>query len=214
MTESEFPPNSRSGKDRRPRENERAEKKVERVATGRVIQRKKPLRKKLLDAFRPEDGSGFIEHTVLEILVPGFKDALADAATGAIDNALGTRSSRGRSRRGGYTSYNRMSKSRSRDRRDRDDDDDRRGRRRESRGSVDFTEIIMDSRVEAEEIVDQLFEIVSMYDVVSRRDLLSLAGEPHNHVDEDWGWTDLRGARVHKVREGYLIDLPRVEPLD
>lgn len=210
---NEFPPNSRTQRPEREERPERTERKdVSRVTKGRVILRKKPLHKRFIDAFRPEDNKGFAEYILIDVLVPGIKDTLADSATAAIDNALGVSGTRSRRRsRGEYTSYNRMSAARPRDRRDRDDD---RPRRRESRMADDVREVVLDSRVEAEEIIDNLFELASKYDAATMRDLLSMIGEPHDQTHEDWGWRDLRGARVHRVREGYLIDLPRPVPLD
>lgn len=218
--ENEFPPNSHIAKEARPTKNRpektvSAKKEVARVTRSKATLRKKPLHKKFFEAFRPEDNVGFVEYTLLEVLVPGIKDALADAVHGTIDNALGTTRSRGRSRREGYTSYNRMSSARPRGAsRDRDRDDDRRGRRRETRVADDVREVILDTRVEAEEVIDSLIELASKYDVATMRDLLSLIGEPHNPTHEDWGWSDLRGARIHRVGGGYLLDLPRPEPLD
>lgn len=215
--ENEFPANSHTRREPRPFKSEKqpSEKKtVVRVTKSKATLRKRPLHKKFFDAFRPEDNVGFVEHTILDILVPGIKDAMADAVHGTIDNALGTnsRSRHHRRSRGGYTSYNRMSDARPRGRRDRDDDDIR--DRRAPRGPSDHSEIIVEHRVEAEEVVDSLIELASKYDVATMRDLLSLVGEPYNYTDEDWGWTDLRGTRIHRVRGGYLIDLPRPEALD
>lgn len=215
--ENEFPANSHARRETRaPRQGEKpTERPVPaRITKSKAIQRKKPLRKKFLEAFRPEDNVGFVEYTVLEVLVPGIKDALADAVHGTIDNALGSGGSarRRRSGGGGYTSYNRMGSGRPRDRRDRDDD--RRSSRRDISRASDHAEIVLDSRVEAEETLDGMYELLSKYDAVTRRDFLSMVGEPTTPIDEDWGWTELRGARVHRVREGYLIDLPRPEPLD
>lgn len=221
--ENEFPPNSHAQREARPsreKTDRPSEKKeVVRVTKSKATLRKRPLYKKFLDAFRPEDNVGFVEYTLLDVLVPGIKDALADAVHGTIDNALGTstvsRRGRRRSSGGSYTSYNRMSDARPRGRdRDRDRDDDRRGRRRETRSADDVREVIVDSRVEAEEVIDSLIELASKYDAATMRDLLSLVGEPHNPTHEDWGWFDLRGARIHRVGGGYLIDLPRPEPLD
>lgn len=214
--DNEFPPNSHSQKEARPSRNtERPSEKKEvvRVTRGKAIQRKKPLHRKFFEAFRPEDGRGFVEVALLDVLVPGIKDAIANSATDAIENALGVGHvrSRRRSGGGGYTSYSRMGSARPRDRRDRDDD--RRPRHRDT-SPADHREIVLDSRVEAEEVLDNMIELISKYETATVRDLLSLVGEPHSFTDEDWGWTDLRGARVHRVREGYLIDLPRPEPLD
>lgn len=219
--ENEFPPNShikREARSTRTVEAEPEKKEITRVTRGKAIQRKKPLHRKFFEAFRPEDARGFIEYVILDVIVTGVKDVVADATISTVENALGVDGrSRARSRYrgsgGGRTEYNRMSGSRTT--RGRDRDEDRRPSRREpSRSSSDFTEIIVDTRVEAEETLETLFEVLSKYDVVTRRELLSMVGEPHTFTDQDWGWTDLRGARVHKVREGYLIDLPRPEALD
>lgn len=217
--ENEFPPNSHARREaRRPqREVEKLPEKreVQQITKGKVILRKKSLFRKFLDAFKPEDNVGFVEYTLLEVLAPGIKDVMADAVHGTIDNALGTTSSHrsrryGRSR-GGYTSYNRMSDPG--DRRSRDDD--RRLSRRDSRRGDDAREVILPTRVEAEEVLDTLIELVSKYDAATMRDLLGMIGEPHNTSHEDWGWTDLRGARIHRIgRDGYLLDLPRPEYLD
>lgn len=86
--------------------------------------------------------------------------------------------------------------------------------RRNGRGPSSHEELIVETRAEAHEILDGLFELLSKYQVVTMRDLLSMCGESHTNTDEDWGWYDLRGARAHKIREGYLIDVPRPEPLD
>lgn len=214
--ENEFPPNSHLDREsvRKPRQAKTPEKpEVKRITKGKVTIRKKPLYKKFLDAFRPEDNVGFVEYTLLEILVPGIKGAVSDTLHGTVDNAFGTTisSRRGRGGRSVYTSYNRMGGAR----RERRDEDDRRpSRRSESRVADDAREIIFDTRVEAEEILDQLIELTSMYKVATMRDLLSCVGERPNPTHEDWGWYDLRGARIHRVGGGYLLDLPRPEPLD
>jgi hypothetical protein len=218
MSDNEFPPNSHLSKEDRPHRNadkiDPEKKVVKRVTRGKVIVRKKPLYRRFFEAFRPEDNVSFVEHIVLEVLVDGIRDAASDAASAAIENILGGGGGHRRRRRsgGGYTSYNRMSEARPRNRRDRDDD--RRSSRRDER-THDPREIILETRVECEEVLDNLIELASKYDAATRRDLYSMVGEPHTPVDEDWGWFDLRGARIHKIgRDGYLLDLPRPEYLE
>lgn len=218
--ENEFPPNNHMGKPARERRSEKAapeKKEVVRITKNKATIRKKPLRKRFLEAFKPEDNVSFVEYTLFEVLVPGIKDAIADASIGTIENALSSGSSgrrRSRGGGGGYTSYNRMGSARSRGgRREREEERPRRSER-VSRRSSDVPEISIPTRAEAEEVLDNLIELISVYDCATMRDLLSLVGEPHNPTDEDWGWTDLRGARVHRVNGGYLLDLPRPESLD
>jgi hypothetical protein len=219
----EFPSNSHAGREeRRSRKSEKDEprkKEIQRVTKGQAIQRKKPLYKRFKETFTGDDQVGVFEYVMLDVLIPGIKDIVADVATTAIETSLFGGDVRPRSRRrhgrggGGYTSYNRMSDRRDSGRRDRDRDDDRRDRRRD-RGH-EQREYIVPTRHEADDVLDTMIECLSKYDSVSKRDLLSMIGEPHNFTDEDWGWTDLRGARVHRIgRDGYLIDLPRPEPLD
>ena len=216
--ENEFPPNSHQSRDDRSRPQALApseKQEVRRVTRSKATLRKKPLHKRFLEAFKPEDNKGFVEYTLLEIFVPSIQDAFVDAGVGAIENLFGRNQSHRPRSRGRYTSYNRMSEARPRGRNGRDRDDDRRGgRSRERRAADDAKEILVETRVEADEVLDNMFEILSRYEVVTMRDLLSLVGEQYNPTHEDWGWYDLRGARIHKVRGAYLLDLPRPEPLD
>ena len=85
---------------------------------------------------------------------------------------------------------------------------------RRARASHDFDEIILATRVEADEVIDRLFDLVSKYETATVADLYDLVGISGNYTDDKWGWFDLRGAGVHRVRNGYLLDLPKPEPLD
>lgn len=220
--ENEFPPNSHTRREpaaKRTVEKAPERREVARVTTNKVLRRKKPLRKRFAEAFTGDGNEGVFEYVVLGVLVPGIKDIAADTATTAIERALFGDTSAPRRRggsRGGYTSYSGMSAGRREPRsRGREPDREERPRtRRGARGPSSHEELIVGTRAEANEILDSLFELISKYEVATMRDLLSLAGEPHTNTDEDWGWYDLRGARAHKIREGYLIDVPRPEPLD
>ena len=108
---------------------------------------------------------------------------------------------------GGYVSYNRYSTANT-----------PHGRREEpreisnrSRSSHTFDEIILETRAEAEEVMDRLFDLIARYEQVTVSDLYSLVGATAKYTDENWGWTDLRGSKVERIRNGYLLDLPRTE---
>ena len=81
------------------------------------------------------------------------------------------------------------------------------------RAAHDFDEIILDTRREAEEVLSRLYDILSKYEVVTVSDLYDLTGIDSNYTDQDWGWTELRGSQIVNVRNGYLLDLPKPEPL-
>jgi len=40
-----------------------------------------------------------------------------------------------------------------------------------------------------------------------------LVGLDSTHTDHKWGWEELTGAGVSRIRGGYLLDLPEPEPL-
>lgn len=192
------------------------EKKVERVTSGEVIRRKKPLGKRFAETFGGGDARGVWGYIVLDVLIPAAKDMVADATSQGVERML-FGEARSSSRRGGfrssgsngYVSYNRFGPSASRNRHE-----ETRSISRRSRATHDFDEIILATRVEAEEVIDRLFDLVSRYESATVADLYDLVGATGNYTDDKWGWTDIRGAGVTRVRNGYLLDLPKPEPLD
>lgn len=85
---------------------------------------------------------------------------------------------------------------------------------RRGRSNHEFDEIVLSTRVEAEEVIDRLMDLISRYQSASVADLYELVGEPKTHIDEKWGWTDLREATYTKLRNGYVLDLPKPDLLD
>lgn len=85
---------------------------------------------------------------------------------------------------------------------------------RQSRARHQFDDIVLDERAEAEQVIDQLFDLVSKYGSATVADLYELVGLASTHTDHKWGWEELMGAGVSRVRGGYLLDLPEPEPLD
>lgn len=204
--DEQVPPKSRGGD----------KPKVTRVTQGEVIRRKEPLGKKFKNLFVGGDAKGAAAFVVTDVLLPAAKDMIADAGGQWIERVL-FGESRSRLRRpggaGGHIPYNRYSPSSNRAPWQRDRED-RRDLSRRARVSHDFDEIVIPDRGEAEAVIDQLFEILSNYEVVSVSDLYDMVGITKQFTDDKWGWTDLRGAAPVRTRSGYLLDLPRPEPLD
>jgi len=210
----DYPGNSR--KQQAPATDVPEAKKVERITSGEVVRRKKPLHKRFAETFVGGDAKTAWAYVAFDVLIPAFKDMVADSFTQGVERML-FGDSRSTSRRtgsrpgysGGYVSYNRPSNTPRDGRRE-----DPRGVSRRSRATHNFDEIILASRPEAEEVIDRLFDLVSRYEMATVSDLYELVGEQGKYTDEKWGWTDIRGAGVTRVRNGYLLDLPKPEPLD
>lgn len=214
MASSEFPSNSR--RQTESTGNKPEPKKIEQIATGDVVRRKKPLGRRFSETFVGGDAKSAGAYVLFDVLLPAAKDMVADAMSMGVEKML-FGEARSTSRRGGtrsstnsYVSYNRYAPTNPTTRRE----EPRANPSRRARASHDFDEIILATRVEAEEVVDRLFDLVSRYESATVSDLYELVGVAGTFTDEKWGWTDIRGAGVSRVRNGYLLDLPKPEPLD
>ena len=211
----EFPSNSQMPKDepKKPAEG----KNIDPVVTGNVVRRKKPAPRRFAETLFGGDPKGVVGYVLMDVLLPAARDAMSDAMSSGFDRLL-YGESRGGGRRhrsrygvsdGSYTMYNRYSQpSRGRER------EDRRENRR-SRSSREFDEIILATRVEADEVLERMGDLIDQYDVATVADLNSLVDISSTHIDHKWGWTDFRGADVRRTRGGgYLLELPSPEPID
>lgn len=213
----EFPSNSQR-KLRSEVESGGTREKVERVVTSSVTQRKRPLGRRLTETFVGGDAKGTLLYVVADILVPAAKDMVADAFTQGFERLIfgdtrsGTRRPAGRpSGPSGYVSYNRMA-GRGLGSRDREESRDI---SRRARATHQFDEIILDTRAEAELVLERLDELIHQYDEATVADLYNLIGVSSTHTDGKWGWDSMEGARVVRVRNsGYLLQLPDTKPVD
>jgi hypothetical protein len=210
MDPSEFPPNSDASK-------RNVEKDITRVTSGETVRRRKSLRKQFSETFVAGDMRSAMRYVVFDVMLPAAKDMIVDAGSSGIEKLIfGDARRRGstppQSGPTGYVSYNRVAMgamgaaSRLAS--------PQRVMSRRARSRHDFDEIILDSRTEAEEVIDRLFDLVSRYESATVADLYELVGLASAHTDHKWGWTDVRGAGVSRVRDGYLLDLPEPHPLD
>lgn len=203
----DYPPNSKI----RP-STERPEKVVEQVTSVEGKRRKKSLGKQFRETFVMGDAKTATQYVVFNVLIPAAKDALAEAGSQGIERLIfGDTRKRGArppaSGALGYINYQRMSQGPP-------SQVPARAMSQRGRSRHDFDEIVLQSRPEAEEVIDRLFDLISKYEVATVADLYALVGLKSSHPDHKWGWTDLRGSSVSRLRgSGYLLDLPDPEPL-
>lgn len=196
-----YKPNSFKSKEEAA-EQERT-KRVEKVVTGNVKTKKKSELKKLSDVFIAEDMSNVGNYIVMDVLIPAFKKAVSDIVTNGIDMLL--YGSNGRTKKPGnshYVSYDKMSKR-----------DDRPVESRVRTG-YDHREVILDSRGEAEEVLTQMEACIDTYGTVTVADMFDLIGVSSQYTDQKYGWTNLRNAKIVRVRDGYLLDMPKALPIN
>lgn len=195
----QFPPNSVKSKAPEPEE-----KKIERVTTSDPTRRKKGLAKQFQSTFFGGDFKTASNYVVFGVLIPAAKEALVEAGSAGFEKLIfGESKRRGGARSSGplgYVSYNRMSQPQPQV--------SRPTLTQRGRAQHDFDEIVLESRQEAEAVLDQLYDLLSKYDEVTVSDLYELTGIKSTHVDKQWGWANLKGSGVSRVRGGYLLDLP------
>lgn len=209
----EFPSNSKSS---RPQGPANEEKKVESVVTSKVERRKKPLMKRIAEIFIGGDSKSVLQYVVMEVLVPQAKEMVTEAASQGFERMIygesrPARRSYGHPRSSGPTNYSRYAV-RGNNPLGRAGAPD--GRPVGERRGQDVDDILLASRPEADLVLERLYDLLEKYGTVSVSDLYSLVGLSGSYVDQKWGWTELQGAQVRRVREGYIVELPRPVAID
>lgn len=201
---ADYKPNSHKYKaEEKEAENE---KKVEKVVSGTAKVRKKNGARKLADVFVSEDAGNVKSYIIFDVVIPAIKDVLSNVVKDSVDMILfgGTSNRKRSSTNSSYISYNRYS--------DRRDD-----RRHDSRSSYasrySFDDIVVDTKGEAEDVLERMDELLDTYGMVTVADLCDLVGISCEYTDNKYGWTNLRNARTVRVRDGYMLDLPKVTSL-
>ena len=197
---------------------EAAQKSREKVSPvinrDQVVSTKKPLGKKFTETFMTEDAKDVKTWLLMDVLIPGVKNTILDILSMVFFGEVESRSRMGRSRRDrddrvNYSSYYRGSS-------DRKDRDSRRRRddRYDSDDRVDFRNIILRNREDAEQVIEEMRRRIRNKDSASVADLLDLIDVPGRYTDNNWGWDDERDIGIRRVSSGYLIDVSEPKYLD
>lgn len=189
----EYPNNSHSAR-------ENPEKKMGKVVTGTAKTRKKSDAKKLANTFLPDDVTSVKSYILMDVIVPGIKNAIADVVSIMLFGEAGRIG--GKKGNGSKVSYQRYYDDRRDDRRD--------YARPRAAGGYDFDDIVFESRGDADLVLDQLEAAINQFGLASVADLYDLAGiTSPRYTDNKYGWTDIRSARVVRIRDGYILQLPK-----
>ena len=198
----EYLPNSHRYKEGQ-KESLPEKKRVEKVVHGKVKVRPKSGLHKLTDVFISEDAANVKSYIVMDVLVPAVKKAISDIVRDGIDMILYGESKGRSSSSSSYVSYRDYS---------RRDEDRFRDRDRDRRG-YNHDDIVLESRGEAEEVITRMDELIETYGVVSVADLYDLVGKTCEYTDNKYGWTNVRNAEPIRVRDGWMLRLPKALPL-
>lgn len=180
---------------------------------GRISKLKKSPGQKFLETFVHEDVKDVKGYIFTEVLIPAIKDTFAAIIHGTTDMLLygeSRRYDRGKDRTSyskisyGGTSYGSFDRDKRRREREHPQDDN----------PVTLEDIVFERREEAQECLDRMMDYIDVYGPVSVADFYSMVGEAGQFTDCEYGWSDLRMARVQRIRDGYIIKFPRPYPIN
>ncbi len=197
----EYKPNSHAYKAKQ--EAEKAEKKIEQVASGSVKPRKKNGISKLADVFIAEDVSNVKQYLVQDVLIPTIKKTILNTVDIFLYGSAGSRDRHTTSSKVSYRKYY---------------DDPRDDRRRDTpsvRPRFDYDDITYKTRGEAEVVLDQMRDVIDTYGMVTVADMYDMARLDQPYTSNKYGWTSLTHAEIVRLRDGdYIIKLPKAMALD
>lgn len=205
MSMEDYKPNSHKSKEELT--SNTPEKKIEKIISGTAKSKKKSDIRKLTDVFISEDVDSVKSYILMDVLVPAVKKAISDIVTNGIDMILygesgGNAAKKSTASKVSYRSYYDSSKDRGV------------ATATRTKTGYSYDDVILDNRGEAEEVLSRMDELISTYGIVSVADFYDLVGITGNYTDNKYGWTNLASASVIRVRDGYMIKLPKTLPLD
>lgn len=199
-----YKPNSHKYKEE---QKQLEKKKVEKVISGKARVKKKSEAAKFTEKIISTEDVGNLKSYLLEdVIIPTIRNTIWDAITNSLDMILFGGTGRGKrkslSSKVSYRDYY---------------DKDRRGSSRSSerkRTGYSFDDIILESRGEAEEVLERMDELIDTYSFASVADLYDLVGITCEYTDNKYGWTNIRNAEPIRVRDGYMLKMPKALPID
>ena len=183
------------------------DKKVEKVISGTAKTRKKSDIRKFTDVFVSEDIDNVKSYVISDVLVPAIKKTVVDVVTNTINMIFyggtnGQASTKSTASKVSYRSYY-------------DSKPETRGHR-ETRTitGYGYDDIVLESRGEAENVLERMDELIATYGMVSVADMYDLVDIQSRYTDNKYGWTDIRSAHIVRVTDGYVIKMPKALPID
>ena len=205
MNSMDYKPNSNKYKKEQEAAAGTERKKMEKVITGTAKTRKNDFRK-ILGVVVAEDPKTVRDRLVADVVVPTIKKVVVDLVQDGISILMyGSATSRKSSAvspasKVSYRSFY------DRGREDRPTNTYASG--------YSYNDIVLETRGDAEEVMDRLEESIKAYGMASVADLYDLVGISGEFTDNKYGWYNLRGADVQRVSNGYLLKLPRAQALN
>jgi hypothetical protein len=203
MSEPVYTPNSHKYKEEQ-KNATTVEKRVQKVVKSPVKTKKNEIRK-FADIFISEDVANVKNYIFMDVLVPAIKKAIYDIVTNGIDMFLYGGSGKNKNSSPGtkvsYRSYY-----------DQKNSGHHSSESNRSNTGFEYDDIIFNDRGEAEAALEQMKDAINRYGIVTVADLYDMAGLTAPYTSQKYGWFSVNGVMVTRVRDGYVLKLPKAEP--
>ena len=197
--------------------------KLDKIVTGATTHRKKSVLERLAKGLIGPDGAGGIGHYLgQEIVLPAIKDIVVNSISSGIQMMVyGSETRTGYrgntySRQPGRSNYSRPANNYQQSYTRKNvttnpsfEEKPRTG----TYGHFASDDYLIDSRVEALQVLNALKDQVNEYGSVSVADFFDLIGVDTSFTDNNYGWYDLRYGSVIMSSGGYALRLPPIEDI-
>lgn len=202
---TEYQSNSHKSKEEK-KEITTNDRKIQKVVSNKAKTRENKSRK-FTDIFISEDAANVKSYIFMDVLVPAIKKAISDIVTDGIDMILygGTGGGQKSRRSGDKVSYRNYYNDRFSERKE---------DRNSNRARFDYDDIIFSNRGEAEAVREQMCDVIDQYGFVTVADMYDMADLTAPYTSTKYGWTNIRNAEPVRVRDGYVLKLPKAMPID
>lgn len=204
-----FKGNSFSEREKRKTESKKVEKNklTPVIRKENIVSTKKPLTKKLSDYFVSEDIKDVKSYILYDYVIPGIKNGVLSF----LSMMFFKEPYDSRYRRDDHYSRYDYGSSYYRGRKEREN---REARYHYEEEKLDYRDVVLKNRSDAERIVTELRERIRIYGHATIADLFDLIGTTSEIVDNDWGWTRPESIGIKRMSSGFLIDVDKAKHLD
>ena len=204
MSDIVYTPNSHKYNDQKNSEKTE-EKRVEKVVKGPVKTKKNEVRR-FADIFISEDVSNVKSYIFMDVLVPAIKKAIYDIVTNGIDMFLYGGRGKGNTS-GAKVSYRNYYEQKN-------NNGYRPQENTRANSGFAYEDIVFTNRGEAEACKEQMIAAIGKYGFVTVSDMYDMADLPAPYTSQKYGWLNVSNADIIRVRDGYILKLPRAVPID
>lgn len=204
---NDYKPNSHRFKEEQ-KEPSVEKKQIQKVVKGPVRKKKKSSLSNFIDTFVSEDVASIKNYVLMDILVPAIRDAIYDVGKGALDMILygekGRSTSRSTASKVSYRQYYDKGESVAR------------SSNRRTQTRLRYDDVVYVNEDDADDVLDEMTNVLEAYGAVSVADLCELIGDENiasSYTDNKYGWESMRNIRKVKVRDGWIIEFPKLTPL-